>query len=269
MLSRLLQTVSLALYSGLAKSGVLSHPAARSAFLRAYGLYKRLIEAGPVDRLQDYVPKGGVVVDIGANVGFFTLKFADWVGPSGRVFAVEPDPENFKALTDALAKSKLNPRVSTRQAVAAGTAGSMLLSRNELHPGDHKIAVGAETGIDVESVTVDDLVAPLDQGSVSLMKIDVQGAEMMVLAGAGRTLATSDLALFIEIDEGALRRFGSSSDELCGFLHGLGFRMHRLVKQGVPRPLDPAALRDELARKSYVDVLFLRKDAWAMATRAP
>ena len=258
MPTRLLQTLGLAAYGALARSGVLSRPFARRGFLTAYGIYKRLIEAGPVHRLQDYVPSGSTVIDVGANVGFFTLKFADWVGPSGRVIAIEPDTENFAALGRALIKSGVEARVTTRLAVAAAAPGSMRLQRNELHPGDHKIAVGGEAGLDVEAVAVDDLLAAWSKKTVSLMKIDVQGAEMMVLGGAGRTLSTPGLALFIEVDESALRRFGSSSDELCGFLLAQGFRMYRLVKRGPALALDMSTLRDELSRRSYVDVLFLR-----------
>ena len=55
---------------------------ARRPFLVTYSVYKAWIEAGPVDRLKEFVAPGSTVVDIGANVGFFTLKFADWTGES-------------------------------------------------------------------------------------------------------------------------------------------------------------------------------------------
>jgi hypothetical protein len=143
--------------------------------------------------------------------------------------------------------------------VAADAVGTLRLHRNEINPSDHKISIGAETGIEVRSLTLDSLVDDSGRGRISLIKIDVQGAEMMVLAGACKTLSMRDLALFIEVDDGALRRFGSSAEELVAFLDGHGFHMHQLIKDGAARPLDRAALRENLARRGYVDVLFLRE----------
>jgi hypothetical protein len=69
---------------------------ARRAFLTAYSGYKTWIEAGPIDRLKDFVLPRSAVVDVGANIGFFTLKFARWVGEQGCVIAIEPDLVNFE-----------------------------------------------------------------------------------------------------------------------------------------------------------------------------
>jgi FkbM family methyltransferase len=253
---KLLQGAGLLAYRALAKSGVLSNGRARGLFLKAYALYKRVLEAGPVDELRRFVDPGTVVVDVGANVGFFTLSFAEWVGPTGRVIAVEPDRENFEALERAIADSGKASRVGALRAVAAEKPGSLFLERNELHPGDHKIAV-AGAGIEVAAVSIDALVAETEPARVSLIKIDVQGAEMKVLAGAARALAVHRPALFVEIDERALRHFGASPDELVSFLENLGYRMHRLCAGGATPVLDRGGLRADIERRGYVDVLFL------------
>lgn len=251
-----LQRLGLLAYKALARSGALSNPVGRSLFLKAYGLYKRLVEAGPVGRLERFVAPGTVVVDVGANVGFFTLKFAQWVGPSGLVLAIEPDRENFEALTRALAQSGIAARVRACKAVAAERPGALLLERNEFHPGDHKIAVGA-AGIEVPAVSLDALLDEHPGKRVSLVKIDVQGAEMMVLAGARRMLAEHAPALFVEVDEGALAHFGASAHALVSLLEGCGYRMHELARDGDAQPLDRDRLATMLARRGYVDALFL------------
>lgn len=268
MAKQWLQQLGLRAYKALARSGLLSNRHGRRLFLKAYGLYKRLLEAGPVDELRRFVPEGSVVVDVGANIGFFTLKFAQWVGPAGQALAIEPDQENFDALTQALARSGVAARVRTFKAVAAERPGSLLLERNEFHPGDHKIALGG-AGVAVPAVSVDSLADELAGRPVSLIKIDVQGAEMMVLAGARRTLAKHAPALFVEVDERALAHFGATSHELVSLLEGFGYRMHELARGGAAPPLDRDRLSAELARRGYVDVLFLPDAAMKTAAGQP
>jgi len=246
----------LAAYGALARTGVMQQPWARRVFLAVYSAYKTWIESGPVDRLKEFVAPGSAVVDVGANVGFFTLKFARWVGRQGRVIAIEPDELNFTTLAAKIAAAGLQDRVDLHKAAAAAETGSVRLRLNEVHPGDHRISFDDE-GIAVSAVTVDGLVAAVGVTTVSLVKIDVQGAEMLVLAGAQRTLATMRPALFVEVDDRALGSFGSSARALIAHLEEIGYRMHELVDNGPPRSLSQQQLSASLGRRSYIDVLFL------------
>ena len=251
-----MQHTLLTAYAALARTGIMRQAWARRAFLAAYSGYKIWIEAGPVDRLREFVPAGSTVVDVGANVGFFTMKFALWVGEQGRVIAVEPDRENFEVLAAKVKKAGLQDRVRLHQAAAAAETGSVRLRRNELHPGDHRISFHPE-GIPVPAVTVDDLVAAAAPRSVSLVKIDVQGAEMLVLKGARRMLDQLHPALFVEVDDRALRHFGSSAEALLEHMQRSGYKTHELVKNGPPRELSHHRLFASLKTRSYIDVLFL------------
>jgi tRNA G46 methylase TrmB len=113
------QHAGLAAYAVLVRTGVMKQAWARRMFLAAYSVYKTWIEAGPVERLKEFVPPGSTVVDIGANVGFFVLKFARWTGERGCVIAVEPDPENFAALATKVEAAGLKRCVRLIQAAAA------------------------------------------------------------------------------------------------------------------------------------------------------
>ena len=256
MLKKSLQNVGLGIYKTLFQLGVMSHPIARGLFLNAYAFYKARIEAGPVDRLQQLVRPGTTVIDVGANIGFFTHKFAEWVGPSGKVIAIEPDEENFDALCRAITRSPVGSRVLAHKAVAAERPGLLWLERNEIHPGDHKIALGNK-GVEVTAVSVDALKEDGAVPPVSLMKIDVQGAEMMVLAGARRTLVSDRPALFVEIDDRALAHFGSSREALLAFVEELGYSLRALSPDGATPSLSREQLAAELAARGYTDVLFL------------
>jgi FkbM family methyltransferase len=257
-MKQMLQQAGLAAYGALARTGVMKRAWARRAFLAAYSVYKTWIEAGPVDRLKEFIPPGSTVVDIGANVGFFTLKFARWAGERGRVIAVEPDSENFAALAAKVSAAGLDGRVRLFQAAAAAEGGVVGFERNELHPGDHRIRPGGE-GIRVRAVTVDDLVTEIGVPLVSLIKIDVQGAELLVLEGARRTLGKMRPALFIEVDDRALGSFGSSAQALLAHVEGAGYAMYELANQGTPQKLSHERLFAKLQTLSYLDVLFLPK----------
>ena len=220
------------LHERAVRAGVLDRPRARLAFEFVYLGYKRLIEAGPVDGLRSLVAPGSTVVDVGANIGFFSLRFAGWVGPAGRVIAIEPESRNIASLRLHLKRAGLAGVVECVHAAAADRPGQLLLAVTPGHPGDHHLAAEGEP---VEAVTVDELVAG-DVRPVTLVKIDVQGAEMMVLAGARAVIERDRPAIYVEIDGTALGRFGSSPRELIDAVVELRLRAPSGHAPGRGRP---------------------------------
>jgi hypothetical protein len=109
----------------------------------------------------------------------------------------------------------------------------------------------------VEAVTLDELVHDKGRLRPSLIKIDVQGAEMLVLQGTADILKVSRPALFVELSENALAQFETSASTVLDHLLQQDYLPHWLVRSG---PL-PAAKPEEILRKiaatGYVDVLFL------------
>ena len=84
----------------------------------------------------------------------------------------------------------------------------------------------------VPAVTIDDLVTEAGTPSVSLVKIDVQGAELLVLEGAKRTLDKMRPVLFVEVDDRALGSFGASAQALVTRIEGAGYEMYELAYEG-------------------------------------
>jgi FkbM family methyltransferase len=219
-------------------------------FERAYLAYKVLIEAGPINTLSRYVRPDSWVIDVGANIGVFTLPFARFVR-GGRVIALEPEAANFAALERRVRSNRVEPLVQLHRAVAAERAGTLYLAVNPTHPGDHKIA---EIGEPVPAVTLDRLIEDAGEPAVSLIKIDVQGAELRVLQGAERTIARSRPALLIEVDEKALQQQGASIRQLADWLSARSYRPHRFTRSQPPEPLEN---EQRLQLEGYADVLFL------------
>ncbi len=250
-----LQTLLLGLYGLVRKSGFLSTSSGRWLFETSYEIYKEMLEAGEVKHLAAYVKPGSTVIDVGANVGFFTKRFAKWTGRGGRVIAVEAEELNFQRLLRRVEKEGLTGQVEPLQAAVAEQAGTLMLQLNPDHPGDHKLG---EDGVPVEAVTLDGLVETRGWPDVSFIKIDVQGAEMRVFAGAEELFKRMKPALFVEVDDAHLKAQGTSAAELIKHLMALGYAPHRVEKQGVS---DAMSAEDALALVStpgsYTDFLFL------------
>lgn len=250
-----LQNVLLRSYAGLHATGLLSTRPGRWAFSQAYSLYKSKLEAASVDGLRALVEPGSTVVDIGANVGFFTRRFAQWVGDDGMVIAVEPEPRNFADLLDTLREDGALARVRLFEAAAAEYSGAARLKLNPFHPGDHKLT-SDDAGIEVKTLRLDDILAGRRWPPVSLVKIDVQGAEERVLDGAEQTLGRIRPAWFVEVDDDHLRAMGSSAANLVRRFAAHGYGVHKVTAAGPGPALDPAEVIAALRPGVYQDLLF-------------
>ncbi|MFH1344275.1 MAG: FkbM family methyltransferase [Pseudomonadota bacterium] len=259
MFLSLVRNAAVGLFGLVTKLGIHRLPLFNRVFLASYAIYKQFIEAGPIDRLREFAPEGALVIDVGANIGFFSLRFARWVGNSGKVIAIEPEDHNYDSLVAALGREGLSGRVDALKAVAAAESGMRLLEINPLHPADHKLSRDG-TGLPVTAVTLDGLVQDKHRLSPALVKIDVQGAEMLVLEGAADILKLAGPALFIELHEAGLGKFETSVSAILDHLSGHGYQPYWLMRKGAHREASPAEIHAKVARVGYVDVLFL-KDA--------
>lgn len=147
--------------------------------------------------------EGGVFLDVGANVGFFSLVAARVVGPSGTVVAFEPVPENASAAERNAALNSF-ARVRVVQAAVGAAPGRMTLHVTR-HPGGAALASSAAppdrvNSIEVEVVSLD---AAFESGRVpppDLVKIDVEGAELDVLRGMSGLAARCGPSILCEFD---------------------------------------------------------------------
>ena len=238
-------------YERVVNTGLLDRPRAQQAFEALYLGYKRVLEAGPVGGLERCVEDGTTVLDLGANIGFFSVRFGRWVGPTGRVVAIEPEQRNLASLRRRVARAGFEQVVECVAAAAADAPGELRLARTPSHPGDHHLA---PDGDPVRAVTVDELMAS-DQRRLSLIKIDVQGAEALAIAGARRAIERHHPALFVEIDGPSLSRMGSSPAQLVETMSSLGYRPRELTSRG-PGPERDRGELIAAAQDGYIDALF-------------
>jgi FkbM family methyltransferase len=256
-MSAIMRKAAHAMYVLAARNRLVNRGPSRRAFEAAYFFYKRYFEAGSPKRLAPFIVEGSTVIDAGANIGFFTLPFAQMVGPRGRVIALEPEPTNFRRLAARVQATALANRVTLLRAAAAERSGRELLAINPDHPGDHKIASDrSDGGVEVEAHALDDLVAAHPGPPVSLIKIDVQGAESRVLEGATGLLRTDGPALFVEVDPVAGSKMGCPVDRLLAWLEALGYQGYIWSGREYARKLSAREIEKRATAAGYLDILF-------------
>lgn len=167
---------------------------------------------------------GDTVLDLGANVGYYTVLAARVVGAEGRVYAFEPDPESFAILEQNVLLNDLTNVVLEQKAVA-DEAGAITLYLSERNRGGHRIyeTEEARTAIPIEAVALDDYFGA-GQKKIDFVKIDTQGAEASILNGMkGLIGANPGVRMAVEFWPCGLRGIGSSGEELLGFLESYDF----------------------------------------------
>lgn len=157
------------------------------------------------------INEGDVVVDAGANIGDTAGPFLKRVGPTGKVYAFEPNPEAFQCLLRNCSTAYCYNTALSHEAV------SYPFQRCENEGAGHITNNSTET---VQAVTLDSFKLE----KLDFLKIDVEGFEMHVLGGAFETIDRCKPTMLIEINEGALRRQRATPLDVFIWLHSHKYR---------------------------------------------
>jgi FkbM family methyltransferase len=227
--------------------------------LIAHEAYFTGIYEPPVTRVvQRHLADGAMFVDAGANWGYFTLLGASAVGTGGRVLALEPDPRMFEALEGNLRLNGFD-QVTATAAAAASHEGRARLTGFDPHDLNRGVSrLGGDTGagpvFDVACVTIDAVTA--DFPDVALVKIDVEGAEDLVLNGMQDGLASGRYrAIVLELHPDLLRARGIEPDACLARLTDAGY-------DGRTIDVSPATYRRALDSRVPTDALLRPLDCW-------
>lgn len=173
-----------------------------------------------------------VVYDVGANVGTYTCFVASELG-SRRTVAFEPEPQNAARLRDNLELNELDIElVEIALSDGDGTV-ELALSGNEAGEGEHAIATDQATEtIDVELARRDAMIERRDLPTPTVVKIDVEGAELSVLQGLSETLRNHVRLAYVEVHPEKLPEFGDSAPEVRAPVKNIGFVVLELSSRG-------------------------------------
>jgi FkbM family methyltransferase len=187
--------------------------------------------------LRREITPGSFFIDIGANVGYFTVLAADWVGPAGRVLAFEPLRELAELVHSSLSVNGFLGRAKIEPLAVTSCSGESTLYRWKRHLAGSSLVDGSQLAAsfldEVESISIRtvSLDEYLPSGTVvDVIKIDAEGAEAGILKGAERVIVESpEIRIVMEFSPVLLRSAGADPDDLIAFMRRLGFRMFRIM----------------------------------------
>lgn len=227
-----------------------------SLWLSINGVYEKF----ETDLVKQEIKRGDVVIDIGANIGYYTLIFARLVGDTGKVFAFEPDPTNFELLRKNIEVNGYK-NVVLEQRALSDKVGKIFLELSKQNTAGHHISSEprtTENSIQVDAVTADDYFRNFER-KINFIKMDVEGAESIVLRGMAHILNTSeDLKMMVEYNPEAIRNVGLEPASYLEMLTKSGFRLMEIDDKNMKiEATDTKSLLQKYSNE-YTNLLCLR-----------
>ena len=189
-------------------------------------------EALTTQLFKDKVKIGDTVVDVGANLGYYSLVAARLVGGSGEVYAFEPAPANYNVLIKNISLNSHANIIAINKAVSdvngnaelylsGSDVGAHTLRSQHNHP-QFKLKTNGES-IKVKTTTLDTV---LGDTVVNVIKMDCEGAEMLAMRGADKIIrANPHIKIFSEFFPKAVAEMGCSPRDYLGMIKGYGFNI--------------------------------------------
>jgi FkbM family methyltransferase len=208
---------------------------------------------------------GNALLDIGAHIGWFTVLGAHRVGPQGRVFAFEPRPAIFAYLRASVEANGFAERCVLHCAALSDKRGttSMAVFTKEFNTGHAfmvagEVPEGASLVTDIPTMVLDNI--PFDR-KIDLIKIDVEGAEAMILRGGRELLQRDQPVIVSELFPCWLRSVsGESPEDFFDFLRTLGYRLFELTELGVGREFHTLRKWQSASDDYFTNVVALTDD---------
>lgn len=230
--------------------------------------YRGMYEEGQVHLLRSLLQDGMTFVDVGANAGLYSVIASHAVGPTGRVIAIEPQPELAATVAENVALNAQDNVTIKTLALGASAGTARLFQVSAINDGEATLQVctSEKTYGEPISVRVETLSNLLEECGVRFvdgMKIDVEGNELAVLEGFTEWLRDHPPQfIFVECIDEHLRRFGATTQDVLSFLQAYQYQILCLFR-GHWRPIKS---REDHARcGNSPDVLAIRRSA---ATRS-
>jgi FkbM family methyltransferase len=179
--------------------------------------------------LDQHLRAGMMVLDVGAHVGLHTLRFMSRVGHAGRVIAVEPSPANARLLRQHLDWNDCH-NVTVFEAAVGETEGEIEFAfrPDPVDPGGFANSIAYDIGGQTTKVRMTTIDAICTGIPPDLIKIDVEGAELLAVRGAQATLSRASPVLIVAFHPDAMGSLGTSPAELVRLLDILGYSGHHL-----------------------------------------
>jgi FkbM family methyltransferase len=223
--------------------------------------------------LQRRLKPGDGFVDVGANVGVFSVLASQLVGDEGQVVAIEASPVFHRRLVQQARLNGCRTIRAVNAAVSDGhktltfvLASSRNMGANSIVPYDGP----AESTFEIEASPLPELLDPAEIANARVIKIDVEGAEGSVVRGLAPMLGKlrPDAEITVEVTPERMAQLGDSAEELLRTMADAGFHAYRLANDYAPESYPPALSGEPVVPVRWrgpvtveTDLIFSRVDA--------
>jgi len=219
------------------------------------------------------VKSGDVVLDLGANIGYFTILFAKIVGENGKVVAFEPESKNFQILKKNISENGYNNVILENKAVSEKN-GSTVLFTGTKSSGANRIYEPKKAQEwrkkekqqefeknEIETVSIDKFLNEKEIEKVNFIKIDIEGGEFFALKGMKNILKNPDLKIFMEWDRPALEDSGIKPIEVLELLKQENFIIYYVhdIKNKLELADEKKLLTSETYKIKTINLLCTKK----------
>ena len=199
-------------------------------------VYLDKFESFEISYVTQTLSKGDIFVDVGANIGLFTIIASNKVGSNGKVYAFEPTSETYGKLIQNI-KINQSKNIVCKNVAVSNREGKAYISIN----GSNNSALNSiVSGLDNTTVCEEIQCIVLDQffqenkisGVIKLIKIDVEGWELPVLQGMFQELKAARPELIIEVNENNYRNVGYEVEDILNLLEQLNYNIYEFDDKG-------------------------------------
>jgi FkbM family methyltransferase len=184
--------------------------------------HKMSFEYETLTRYSNFIKKGDTILDIGANVGVFSLLGSQLVGSQGKVYSFEPSYLTFESLNKNLLLNDVK-NVFTQKLALSETEGSIKMGDTDDALNFIDLKNIKEDGEVVEMKTLDNWLKINDLSKIDVIKIDIEGAELLCFKGATQLLKNASPIIIMECNEKWCHRFDYTVFDLLRFLNEFGY----------------------------------------------
>src|SRR4030067_1818822 len=232
-------------------------------FLLEWGFYEKY----ETELFKKLVKRGMVVVDIGANIGYYTLLAAHLVGDEGNGFAFEPDPYNYSLLCRNIEVNGYRNVIPVQKAVF-NKSGKVKLFLDKNKFGGNSLSdanIDKSVSTTVETTSLDEYFENTNH-KIDVVKMDVQGSEMEVLNGMTNTINQNEkLEIITEFWPFGLRNAGSSPTDFLRKLAEYGFVLYQIGQY--VEPININYLLQMCGDKNFATLLWGNSKSFRISTR--
>lgn len=218
-----------------------------------FGCHERRTE----NILYRLITPGAVFIDVGANMGTYTLLASKRVGRTGKVVSLEPIPELFGQMAKSVRMNRLENVALLNNAAWDHRCMVQMTSPGKNDAGCFAVGTSglSESMRSVSAIPLDDLLDTLTTDKVDIVKMDIEGAELPALRGAGKLLSLHRPILVLEIDSALTTNFEYKPEDLQTYLRTVGYGLCYRMGEGkfyLDKGLLPAPASAPFARDNYV-----------------